>query len=78
MLNTQHSRRLDSLGRLVIPSKLREQYGLETGVEYTFYAHEVEGQTYLCIPVKAPGESELEKAKALLAAAGYQVADSRE
>ena len=73
MIDTQHSRRLDSLGRLVIPKRLRETYGLQEGTEYTFYAHEHEGKMYLCIEVAKEGEQELQKAKELLAAAGYEV-----
>jgi bifunctional DNA-binding transcriptional regulator/antitoxin component of YhaV-PrlF toxin-antitoxin module len=45
MLETQSSRRLDSIGRLVIPSKLREQLSLESGDECEFYIHEEKGVT---------------------------------
>lgn len=72
MLDTKSARRLDSIGRLVIPSKLRAQLSLESGDECEFYIHEEEGSTYLCI--KCPKViSELDKAKQLLAAHGYEI-----
>ena len=72
MLDTQYSRRLDSLGRLVLPKKLRDELGLEAGTEYTFYKHEFEGKVYLCI--EAPGaKSEIEKALELLKQNGYNI-----
>ena len=72
MLETQSSRRLDSIGRLVIPSKLREQLSLESGDDCEFYIHEEKGVTYLCI--KCPKAlSELDKAKQLLEAHGYKI-----
>ena len=63
MKDTQYSRRLDSLGRLVIPKKLRDTLGLVTGEEYTFYQHEHNGQCYLCIPVAGEALTEIEQAK---------------
>lgn len=72
MIDTQHSRRLDSLGRLVIPKKLREELGLESGTEYTFYKHEHEGKIYLCI--EAPeATDEVAKALELLRQNGYNL-----
>ena len=72
MLDTQYSRRLDSLGRLVLPKRLREELGLEPGTEYTFYKHEYEGKVYLCI--EAPGaKSEVEKAIEVLKMNGYNI-----
>jgi len=72
MIDTQHSRRLDSLGRLVIPKKLRDELGLEPGTEYTFYKHEHEGKIYLCI--EAPeATDEVAKALELLRQNGYNL-----
>ena len=72
MIDTQHSRRLDSFGRLVIPKKLRDELGLEPGTEYTFYKHEHEGKIYLCI--EAPEVTdEVAKALELLRQNGYNL-----
>ena len=72
MTSTQCTRRLDSLGRIVIPSKLRERYDIQSDKEYAFYFHQQEGKKYLCIEI-GTAESEIEKAKELLEKAGYQV-----
>lgn len=40
MRDTEYSRRLDSSGRLVVPSKLREELRMEVGDEYVFFIHE--------------------------------------
>jgi bifunctional DNA-binding transcriptional regulator/antitoxin component of YhaV-PrlF toxin-antitoxin module len=40
MRETEYSRRLDSSGRLVIPSKLREELRMEVGDEYAFFIQE--------------------------------------
>ena len=72
MRHTHFSRRLDSNGRLVIPVRLREELGLQVGHEYTFYTHEQNGKTYLCIEC-SKGNDELENAKRLLEAAGYEI-----
>jgi bifunctional DNA-binding transcriptional regulator/antitoxin component of YhaV-PrlF toxin-antitoxin module len=72
MRETEYSRRLDSSGRLVIPSKLREELQMEVGDEYAFYIHEHEGQSYLCVKCFRK-ENEIEKAKRILREAGIQV-----
>ena len=40
MRKTDYSRKLDALGRLVLPSPLREQLNIECGVPYDFYIYE--------------------------------------
>lgn len=72
MKETEFCRRVDSSGRLVIPSKLREQLKIESGDEYTFYIHEENGRTYLCVECFRI-EDEIEKAKRVLREAGIQV-----
>lgn len=69
MKETEFCRRVDSSGRLVIPSKLREQLKIESGDEYTFYIHEENGRTYLCVECFRI-EDEIEKAKRVLREAG--------
>lgn len=72
MKETEYSRRLDSSGRLVVPSKLREEMRMEVGDEYHFYVHEIEGRTYLCVECFRK-ENEIERAKRILREAGIQV-----
>lgn len=72
MKDTQFSRKLDSNGRLVIPIRLREQLGLVAGETYTFYTHEHEGKTYLCVEC-GDFESDVQKAIKLLNENGLQV-----
>lgn len=72
MRETEYSRRLDSSGRLVIPSKLREELQMEIGDEYNFYIHEHEGRTYLCVECFRK-ENEIEKAKRILREAGFKI-----
>lgn len=66
MIETEYARRIDSSGRLVLPSKLREQLNLSVGDVCTFYLHDDEnGERYLCI--KCPEfESEIAYAKRIL------------
>ena len=50
MLKTEFARKLDSTGRLVIPSKLRDYLGMETGQLFNFYIQKEEnGDVYLCV-----------------------------
>lgn len=72
MKETEYSRRLDSSGRLVIPSKLREELRMEVGDDYVFYIHELKGKTYLCIECYRK-EDEIERAKRILAEAGIKI-----
>ena len=71
MRKTDYSRKLDALGRLVLPSPLREQLNIECGVPYDFYIYEsAEGKIYLCI--ECPGaDNQVEQAKRILQQAGY-------
>jgi bifunctional DNA-binding transcriptional regulator/antitoxin component of YhaV-PrlF toxin-antitoxin module len=75
MKKTQCSRLLDSLGRIVVPKKLRDTYGIETGQEFEFLLHEQNGKRYLCLELPEPQSEEIQKAKAMLERAGYTVSD---
>ena len=66
---TNHSRKIDTNGRIVIPAPLREELNLTTGDECQFVVEEIEGVTYLCIPCPK-AESEVEKAQRILREAG--------
>ena len=68
---TTYSRKMDDLGRLVIPAPLREQLNIQTGTSFDFYVYESEeGKIYLCIECPQ-ASSEVERAKRVLAEAGY-------
>ena len=70
MIETTFSRKLDSMGRLTIPIRLREEVGMEIGETYTFYKHvDTDGTAYLCIKCGDP----LAEAKRKLAEAGYSI-----
>lgn len=72
---TEYSRKLDTCGRLVIPSKLREAMRLEVGENYPFFTTvDEEGQSWLCIPCPGTG-TEIDKAKRLLKEAGITSLD---
>ena len=73
---TDFSRKLDTVGRLVIPSKLRKDMRLELGEEYPFFTCVDDfGQSWLCIP--CPGvETELDRAKRLLEESGYTISEN--
>ena len=69
---TEYSRKLDTVGRLVIPSKLRKEMRLELGEEYPFYTGVDEhGQSWLCIACRGV-ETEVDKAKRILEENGYR------
>ena len=71
---TQWSRKIDKMGRIVLPVRLREQYGLETGLECPIYTHEDEqGRLFICF--QAPGQTvqNLKEARQLLEQSGYSV-----
>ena len=71
---TEYSRKVDTSGRLVVPSKLREILNIKVGDMHLFYTHEFEGDKYLCIKLR-PKESEIEEAKRLLREAGITSID---
>lgn len=53
MIPLHCSRKLDSLGRIVIPKQLRKEYNFDEFREYEFYLHEEQGKRFLCI--ECPG-----------------------
>lgn len=67
MESTGYSRKLDSTGRLVIPTKLRDQMGLITGQEYQFYTMEDDtGRKFICIECPGIDEKTLEEARRIV------------
>ena len=69
MVQTEYSRRLDATGRLVLPSKLRDELQLKEGDELVFYIHEYQGRKFLCIEAERL-ENAIERAKRILREAG--------
>ncbi len=77
MRETSFSRKLDTSGRIMIPVKLREELGLETGKEYYFLVHEEGGRKYICIDCGPAITSEsLEKAMQIIQQSGMKIVQS--
>lgn len=72
MKQTEYSRRVDSSGRIIIPSQLRDELDIRPGDIHEFYVHEHNGKTYLCIECFRV-EDEVEKAKRILREAGIKI-----
>lgn len=72
MKETDYARRVDTNGRIIIPSQLRDQLDIRPGDTYEFLIHEQQGKTYLCIECFRV-EDEIEKAKRILREAGIKV-----
>lgn len=70
MVHTEYARKIDSNGRVIIPSQLRDQLDIRPGDSMEFFIHEENGKTYLCIECYRV-EDEIEKAKRVLEAAGF-------
>jgi len=51
---TKFARKVDAMGRITIPVKLREQMGIEIGEMYEYSILTIDGKEYLCID--CPGE----------------------
>lgn len=65
--DTGYVRKLDSTGRIVIPTKIKERMGMKTGVEYPFYTMETEdGKSFICIQCPGVNEDMLEEARRLI------------
>ena len=56
MEKTKYARKVDAMGRITTPIRLREQVGIEIGEIYEYSILEQDGNTYLCIecPEHAP------------------------
>ena len=71
MAESIYSRKLDAMGRIMIPVRLREQLGLITGREYSFEVRQIDGRNYICIDCGL--NTELEEAMKLVQNAGLKV-----
>lgn len=72
MVHTEYARKVDTNGRVIIPSQLRDQLDIRPGDAVEFFIHEENGKTYLCIECYRV-EDEIEKAKRVLEAAGFSL-----
>jgi bifunctional DNA-binding transcriptional regulator/antitoxin component of YhaV-PrlF toxin-antitoxin module len=63
---------MDGTGRIVIPSKLRDEMKFGEGDELIFFIHEMDGRKFLCIEATNL-ENEIEKAKRILREAGIKL-----
>lgn len=72
MIQTEYARKVDSNGRVIIPSQLRDQLDIRPGDAMEFFIHKENGKTYLCIECFRV-EDEIEKAKRVLEAAGFSL-----
>ena len=71
MAESTYSRKLDAMGRIMIPVRLRDQLGLITGREYSFEVRQIDGRNYICIDCGL--NTELEEAMNLVQNAGLKV-----
>lgn len=67
------TRKLDTMGRVMIPKPLRERFGFEVGKEVPFFLHEIGKRKYLCIPCPTPPDDRITDAIDLLEANGFNV-----
>ena len=69
------SRRIDNLGRIVIPKGLRDRLGIKTNDELEYYVLEYEGKKYVCARTASMVES---SADVELEAMGLDLGDLKE
>lgn len=72
MEKTSYTRKLDTVGRLMIPSKLRSDLHMTLGRNYEFFLEQKDGKIYLCIECPEASD-ELTTAKNILEQNGYSV-----
>lgn len=74
MKQTEYSRKVDSNGRIIIPSQLRDDLDIRPQDVLDFFVHEHDGRTFLCVECFRI-EDEIERAKRILREAGIKLAD---
>ncbi len=73
MIDTGYSRKLDTTGRIVIPTKLRDRMGMVIGNEYPFFTYEDEtGRKFICIECPGINEEMLAEARRIVAKFGLK------
>lgn len=72
MEKTTFSKKIDSVGRIIIPAKLRTQLELNIGDIVEFYIHKQDNKTYLCF--ECPNaEKQKDAAITMLKNLGYEI-----
>ena len=67
MAESTYSRKLDAMGRIMIPSKLRDELGVQAGdIMHTYFLTDDDGSKFICFKIPDVSD-EIEKARALLA-----------
>lgn len=72
MRSTGITRKMDNLGRLVIPSGLRNELNLKENEQYEFFVKDDDGEIYLCIKCEN-ADPAIEHAKRILQQAGIKI-----
>ena len=67
------SRKLDNLGRIVIPKGLRTRLGIEDGDELQFYTMQNNGVSYICLTNNAEEDPKYRAAASVLEELGVKV-----
>lgn len=49
MEKTTYARKVDAMGRITIPIRLREEMGIEIGKNYEYFKLNLDGKEYLCL-----------------------------
>lgn len=79
MIDTGYSRKLDTMGRIMLPKPLREQMGLIIGQEYNFFKFEDEqGRKFICIECPGIDEATLEEARRIVQKYGLKIDKNNE
>lgn len=64
---TAYARKIDAMGRIMIPSKLRDELGIQGGdIMHTYFLTNDDGSKFICFKIPDVSD-EIEKARALLA-----------
>ena len=67
------SRKIDSMGRITLPIRLRERLGFKIGEKYDFYLEDTERGKYLCIRCPEIKDANVIDAIDMLEELGYEI-----
>lgn len=78
MVNENAARKIDSLGRVVIPKFIRDKAEIKENDEVEFYTLEENGRNYICFAKVGTKDRKWEIAAAALLELGYEVPEELE